>query len=332
MNVKQRRALWRVVQVALLALVAWFIYRTIAHDLSELTWDDVLRWRPVFLPLLISFGMLVAVYIAHALLWRMIMRDLRIGNLSVRATLQVYFVAGLGRYIPGKLWQLAGLALLSRRAGLPGLPAAAAQVLGQVAFLTTGLLFLGLSLPDWENALGPQAAGALTLATVVLVVGGGALWALVASPVGHGFRTWLTRRLGARVGERLTAAFELADRVTAGHAIKWAIGYALSWIALGAAFAVFAIAFVPAAALSVRFLSGVVAASYLSGYIAVFAPAGIGVRELAMLYLLEQVMPQEGAALVVSAMSRVWFTAGELVPLAFVPFLPARPAVEEETG
>jgi hypothetical protein len=50
-----------------------------------------------------------------------------------------------------------------------------------------------------------------------------------------------------------------------------------------------------------------------------------------MLILLRQAVP-DAAAVVISVMSRVWFTAAELLPLAFVPGLPPVPPapVEEE--
>jgi hypothetical protein len=78
-------------------------------------------------PLAASFTLLVGVYIAHALLWRRIMSDLQIARPTVRATLRVYFLASLGRYLPGKVWQLAGLAVLAGRAGMPAGSAAAAR-------------------------------------------------------------------------------------------------------------------------------------------------------------------------------------------------------------
>ena len=102
----------------------------------------------------------------------------------------------------------------------------------------------------------------------------------------------------------------------------WAAGYALSWIVLGMAFTFFVAAFEPTAAALPRYLGGVVAAAYLAGYLFVLAPAGIGVREAAMLVLLQRVMPDAAGALVVSALSRVWFTAAELLPLALVPIMP----------
>lgn len=332
-SVSVHRLLVRLAQGALLALILWGIYRVLAPELGQLSWADLTRWRPAATPLLASFGLLVAVYIGHALLWRQIMRDLSIGAPTVRTTIRVYFTASLGRYLPGKLWQLAGLAVLARQAGLPPGRAAAAAVLGQVGFLTTGLLYLGITLPEWDSALGLAGGGGpgpLTLGAVLLITGGAVMWMLVATPVGHGFRAWMVRRAGARAAEGLGAAFRLADGIRPRDAMVWAAGYALSWIALGMAFTLFVAAFEPTAATMPRYLGGAVAAAYLAGYLFVLAPAGIGVREAAMLILLQRVMPDAAGALVVSALSRVWFTAAELVPLAFVPVLRGGSTVEEE--
>jgi uncharacterized membrane protein YbhN (UPF0104 family) len=155
---------------------------------------------------------------------------------------------------------------------------------------------------------------------VLLIAGGGVIWLLVATPIGHGFRERLGRALGERGGQRVGAAFALADRVRPRDAALWATAYALSWVLLGTAFVLFAAAFHPPLAAQPRFVAGTVAAAYLVGYLFILVPAGIGVREGAMLLLLQQVMPA-GGALVVSVLSRVWFTAAELVPLAFLPAL-----------
>jgi hypothetical protein len=301
----------------LLAVVAWGVWRTIGPDLAGLSRGDLLRWQPSIGGLLLSTVLLVGVYVAHAVLWRRIMRDLEIGEPGPRDTMRVYFVASLGRYVPGKLWQIAGLALLARRAGLPAGGAAAAAVLGQFAFLTTGLLCLAILLPGWAGG-----APALIAAVAVVLLAGG-LWVLVETPVGHGGREWLRGRLGSRLGSRLEAAFELADRVRPFDALAWAVGYGFTWVLLGLAFSIFVSAFVPAASTHSKHLAGTIAASYLAGYVMVLAPAGLGVRETAMVGLLSQVpgMPVAGAV-ALPIFSRIWFTLAELLPLALVPVLP----------
>lgn len=337
MSAGARRALVRLGQGVLLALIAWGIYRVLAPEVGQLSREDLTRWRPAALPLVSSFVMLVLFYIGHAFIWRRIMSDLGVGRPPAGTTLRIYFLASLGRYVPGKLWALAGLAVLAGRAGLPPGAAAAAQVLGQFGFLATGMLFLGLTLPEWPAALGEGAANGaaatlpLTIGASMLVLAGATVWLLVATPLGHGFRERLAAALGERAGERLRGAFALADRVRPVDAALWAGAYALSWVVLGLAFAMFVAAFEPATAAHTRYVAGTVAAAYLVGYLFIVVPAGIGVREGAMVLLLAQVMPHPAGALVVSALSRVWFTVAELVPLALLPALPG-PSVKERVG
>jgi hypothetical protein len=75
------------------------------------------------------------------------------------------------------------------------------------------------------------------------------------------------------------------------------------------------------------------AASYLGGYLAIFAPAGAGVREGVMGLLLTQVAPPP-AAIVIAVASRIWFTATELIVLLVIPFLrrPPEELAAEESG
>jgi hypothetical protein len=229
------------------------------------------------------------------------------------------------------VWQIASLAALAGRAGMAAGRAAAASVIAQVAFISTGLLFLGAVLPRWTPAIddqrtlqtfNPGIAGAAILIGTALII-----WVLVATPAGHGFRTFIIRRadrgLGQTAGGRIGSALALVDQITLRSGVIWAIGYAASWILLGAAFLLFVLAFYPAAAQHAAFAAGVVTAAYLSGYVAFFLPAGAGVREVTMGVLLGQIMPVPAAAMIAVA-SRVWFTAAELLPLALIPLAPER--------
>jgi hypothetical protein len=325
---KPGRALLWALQLALLALVGWFVYRALAGQLAHVRWEDVRSvGTPALAPLLVSLLLLLGVLLMHALLWRRILLDLDGGHPGARDTLQVYFVSALGRYVPGKLWQLAGVAMLARRAGLAPARSAAAAVLGQVAFLSTGLLYLALLLPEWRDAL-PEGsvAGALdplTLAGALLGLTALAVWLLVATPLGHEARALATRRLGPRMGERMSTVLAVADRIRPRAALLWAAGYALSWVLLGVAFVAFVAAFEPVALEHVRKTAGTIAASYLVGYLFIIAPAGAVVREAAMFALLSHFLPT-AAALVIPVLSRLWFTAAELLPLALIPLFPKR--------
>jgi glycosyltransferase 2 family protein len=314
-----RRTAWRIAQVALLGLVAVGVYRAVAGSLEGVSITELLRWPVRLERLALSLALLLSVYITHAGLWRKIMSDLDIARPSAATTVRVYFMASLGRYLPGRLWALAGLAVLSQRAGIPPAPAAAAAVIGQVAFLSTGLLLLAAALPGWAEPLTLWFAGG------ALVGGAAAAWLIFGSDAGHGLRLRLLNIIGnGRAGQQLGLALQLVERVRPAKAAVWAAAYGMSWVVLAAAFTLFVAAFVPGAGSEFRQLGGTVAASYLVGYIAIFSPGGIVVREGAMAALLSDIMPLP-AAIVVAVASRLWFTAAELLPLLAVPIISSAP-------
>lgn len=67
------------------------------------------------------------------------------------------------------------------------------------------------------------------------------------------------------------------------------------------------------------------AAAYFAGYLAVFAPAGLGVRESSLVGLLTPILGAE-ASLILSALQRVWITATELVAASAGAFVLRKPA------
>ena len=300
--------LLRVGQIALIAAASYGIARALAPDLGRISAHDLAQWRPRISTLLLATALLVALYLFHFVLWRRILAVLGGVKPGLKSALRVYFVSSLGRYIPGKFWQIAGLVVLAQQAGLSAVAATAASLVGQFGVLTTGLFYLALLLPGWGGRA--PIAGAV----VLIVLGAGSFFVFTATRVGHAARAALTRRFGQRFGNALM----LLDRIRWHDAVLWFVAYAASWALFGMAFVAFVGAFVPLAATSHLHIAGIIAAAYLFGYVALFAPAGLGIREAVMLGLLTQVMPAS-AALVVSVASRVWLTLGELLPLALVP-------------
>jgi hypothetical protein len=333
---RRRRWLLRALQLVLLAAVGAGVYRALRGQLSQLSWEQI---RAVGTPsagiLALSTAALLGVYVLHALLWRRITADVGGGSAPVRAALHAYFVSSLGRYLPGRLWQLAGLAVLSSRAGLAPSRAVAASVLGQLGFLTTGLLFLGICLPDLAARLGggstPGALNPVLLASALVVFAALTIWLLAATRLGRVLHRWAERRLGQRMGERVAATLAIADEVEPRRALLWAAGYAASWLLFGVAFVLFVGAFAPVRHDHLLATAGTVAASYLAGYLFILTPAGLGARETAMGVLLAQFLTP-AAALVVAVLSRVWFTVAELLPLALIPLLPRHAARPSTSG
>jgi len=97
---------------------------------------------------------------------------------------------------------------------------------------------------------------------------------------------------------------------TATFGVRWVVLHTLVWLAYGLAFALFVRGLgLEQATLS---LAAAFSAAYLLGYLAFFAPAGIGVREGVLIALIR---PSLGAAAVgVAVLARLWMTLVELVP------------------
>ena len=308
---ENRRWLWRALQLVILALVAWGMYRALAPELAKINVADFRRFRPSWPLVALSTVLLIAMYVLHAFLWRAIVVSLGRTPIGAGAAYRVYFVSSLGRYLPGKLWQVAGMAALAQRAGVSPVAATAAALVGQLAFLSMGMVFLAALLPSLYGPLAGIGAAVLFAAAVVLFI-------LADTARGAALR----HRLLSKLGPRFAAAGELLDQLKARRAAAWWIGYGISWLMLGGSFALFVIAFAPDQAEHYRLFAGTVAVSYLGGLL-LFTPAGIGVREAAMLTLLTPVITAP-AAVVVSAASRLWFTAAELLPLAVLPVVDDR--------
>jgi hypothetical protein len=309
-----KRRLGIILQLALVAAVAWLLWRRLSPELGRLRPEDFARWRPSAALLVLSTAGLTLLHLFQAYLWRRVVIDVGAPAPDARTTVRVYFVAGLARFIPGNLWQFAGLAALGRQSGIPALAASAAGVIGNLAFLGTGVVFLAFTLPG--------TAGAFELLLGVLLAGAAIASAFVftATPVGARVRGFVR----ARAPERLAPALELAGRIRPSHALAWTIGYGLSWLLFAASFAVFVEAFVPGTIGHFRQLGGVMAASYIGGYIVLAAPAGLGVREGIMLTLLVGLVPASAAALI-SVAARVWFLVAEALALGSFLLLPRHP-------
>ncbi len=308
-----KRGLMLTLRLALLALVAWAVWRRLGPALQGVRVQDFGQWRPAVGPLVASTIGLTLLHLFQAYLWRRVVIDVGAPPPDARTTVRVYFVAGLARFIPGSLWQFAGLAVLGRESGIPALASAAAGAIGNVVFLGAGVVFLAFTMP------GLNGATALFAGTGVAAGLGAAGWLFAASGPGARARVWLARR----APERVRPALELVGRIRPAHALAWTLGYGASWVLLGASFTVFVTAFVPGSLEHFRALSGVMAFAYIGGYIVLFAPAGIGVREGIMGLALVGLVPAP-AIVLISLAQRVWFFAAELLALGTFPLLPGR--------
>jgi len=288
----------RALQIALTVLVTWAIFRAVGVSLDDLRGLDSSRWRPRPGWFVASCALLLTGYLVSAALWARMVREMGGAALGSAAGVRIYFIANLGRYIPGKLWQIAGLAALARREGVPASVATAAAVLGQgMALVGATLIGLGTLL----QARGPWRAWGVAIVAVAVA-------GVVVASVPGAFRkiTGLWFRL-ARTPEpediRPGPAFALGW--VGLYTVNWAI-YAASFWLLVKSFQLPATLFEAAPAF---------AAAYVIGYAFLPAPAGVGVREGALVAFLGPVVGV-ATATALALVARLWTTGVEVVPAA----------------
>lgn len=276
-------------------MVTWFIASRAGLTASRLRGVEISTWDVQWTLFGASCLLLLFGYFGTGLLWGHIVRGLGGPTLPRSESVRLFMVANLGRYVPGKVWQIAGLVALSRREGIPASTATAAAVLGQGIGLASATIIGLTSL--WGIA--DEATWRWILPTVLL---GGTLLGL-APPVFHALvGTWF----------RLAKTEPPQDLIPARAA---------GWFALGLAnWATYAVAFwllVEGLGLDAALLpsASAFAAAYVLGYVVVFAPAGLGVREG---FLVALMAPQVGAgpAGAVAVIARLWATIIEVVPAA----------------
>ena len=273
-------------QGALAVAVIAFVWRSAARH-----WDEFRRLefpldvRPGWIALagavvLLTYGLLVAAWRAVILGWG--------ERLGYRPALRIWTISNLGRYLPGKVWSVAGLAVLAQREGVAGWASVGAAIAMQAIAVGSGVAIAAATVPGTLSAPGILIAAGIAATTV------GAL----ALPRAVAVVARVTRRPDLR-------PLPIGAVVLAGAATT------ISWLGYGVAFWLLARGTLGATALGLAPAVGVFAAGYITGLLALFAPGGVGVREAVFIALLAPSVGS-GGAIVLGIASRVLLTLTEV--------------------
>lgn len=279
--------------------MTWLIIDRMGLNMQALRGVDPTSWVPAPVPLVASTLLLALGYFMSAALWGRIVADLGGPTLPASDAVRIFMIANLGRYIPGKIWQIAGLAAMARTRGVPAATATAAAVLGQGLALVAALLVgLGALLGG-----GPTYRAWGTGLAVAMLVG-----------IAVGITRPVFRRV-AGLWFRL-ARQEPPPGLGGAHVLRWLVLYVLNWVLYAFSFWLLAASFRQhLAAVPLVPVASAFAAAYALGYMAIFSVAGLGVREGLLVVFLTPWMGA-GPAAVFAVVARIWATVVELVPAA----------------
>lgn len=281
--------------VVLLAATGWALVSQ-GPPLAAAFRGVTVRWGGISL----ATGIVLATYAALIQGWRMLLGGWG-GGLTFPVAVRIWTIANLGRWIPGKVWSVGALGVLAEEAGVNGIAAAGAALLGTALNLGAGCaiaLLLGAQALDQVNPLW----GRLGWAGLVAFAGGLiALPRLLPHLLGR-----IARRRGVPIGAR---------QLSAGTLWTVTVVQLLSWVGYGVAFWIFARSVAPSVSGNPIAFIAVFSASYIAGYLVLIAPGGVGVREGTLTALLVSMgMATTGDAILLGVLSRAWLTVLEILP------------------
>ncbi len=280
----------------------WIIVVAIFIFLGKMVWNnwDQVKNTPFALqplPLVLSIFIFAFSYFIQIWAWYFITLRLRIA-LSPSDTLQSWFYSQLGKYLPGKVWLLLGRFYFYESKGKSRKTVSVALYLEMATMtMAAGLVFLVTLIFHGERVLSYSWRQWGWLVPLFLLG-----FIFLHPRVLQEILNWVLIRLKK---EQVSVSISYAD-------ILWILLICIAcWVVGGIGFYFFVDAVYPVAPQYFLFLTGALAISSMLGLVAIFAPAGLGVREGTLVYLLSFVMATP-VAVIVSILTRIWMTLIEI--------------------
>jgi uncharacterized membrane protein YbhN (UPF0104 family) len=298
---KSKQLLIRSVQVIVILLIFYFLIKGVVANWSQVKGFD---WKFDYPLLAISFVLQIAALCWLVQVWRWILRHSG-STVSYPGLFKIWFFANLGRYLPGKVWQFLGMVYMLEKRGVPPRNTFSTVVLAQSFSVMSGLLlafvFLGVNL--YSQFLSDNPGLMVVIAIFFLAV------------VAFACYPRLLQRL-VNFGLGILKREKISLDITRKDVIIYVLCYSVSWLLFGLAFLVFIKAMAQASLSMYPSLTGAFAFSVNIGFLVLFVPGGIGVREGLLVLLLSSLFPgffPVPVATLISLLARLWVTVAELL-------------------
>ena len=293
------RVLSTLLSVSVLAFMGW----RLVQDWRTLPPNFYAHVNPVLLPA--SLAALMPAMLLVSTRWWLTLRLMR-ARAGWWSSVRAWFLSQAGRYVPGGVWPYVSRFFLSRDEVGEDL-LLTSMVLETALRVVSEICVFLLTLPFWLHT--GFLDGRYT--AVLLAVCGLGLLMLHPAVMDRCNRLPLLRRLGLKPVDLTHLRY---DRV-----LTLLVYYAVTVVAVGAAFYVMVIAFYPLPLQAAPAVCGALSLAVVLGFLVPFVPNGWGVREGVLALLLSQLMPP-AIAILVSGVARIWLTLGEGVwILLFLP-------------
>lgn len=296
-----RRYLSKAIKFILFVAVIYFAGRQLVNNwsaVSEYTW----KFNYGYLTASLVFHIITLVLFAKS--WCTVVNALGF-KINIRQGFTISYLANLGRYIPGKFWQLFGVIYLLNKINIGKKTAFASWALTWIYGIPPAFLLGGISAYFYGNLLSDIFGGIFVNKVYIALFISAVLLVSVLFIFIPGLSIKLLNFI-LKLLKREKTNFEFKKIM----AVKVYIIYFISWIIYGLAF-YFLIKGLDITS-DVPFMVGMgsFVLAYILGLLALFSPGGLGVRELILNSMLTPYMGPVAAGIVVAA--RVWSLIAEI--------------------
>jgi hypothetical protein len=322
------------------SLAAWLKSRTVQRLVGGLVTIAIFIWilRPIVLrwhmvgnrilatsPLrfiLAAVMFATFLFVIRVISWRLIISGF--GTCLPRgAAARIWSTSELARYVPGVIWQVVGRVYLVRPYGVDAITCSTSQILELTIFLVANILLALVCLPAFAGSTlfagaSPQDQAYARDALITTAVLSPLLLLLLKPSIFYGVVNGVLRLIGKRpIATRIGGKTLLVLMLLALTGLIWQ-GLAI-WVLIGQPKALN----IPIDRIGL--IIGAYSLAWSFGFLAFWAPGGLGVRELILVTTLRYALPDSVAKSLgdadsvkaflafVAVLLRLWTIAGEFI-------------------
>ncbi len=301
MTAKGKKIIWRIFQVLIIGVIFYFLGKQLVSN-----WEQVVNydWQIRYGYLIAAVLSVVVTFYVFSSVWKIIVRSLG-KEVGYAQSFKIAYLANLGRYIPGKIWQMFGMIYLAKKEGVTEEEAVASFGMSQIFAIPSGLLsgivFLSLypGVKDFYADVPFMTTGMMTIGICIFIVS--LVVVFFPKPLER-----LANRLFALIKRKpicLQMNKSLAATIYGGYFLAWSLYGFSFWLFLKG---------ITGQETMLLPMAGIFIIAYQIGYLMLFAPGGVGPRE-AMMELMLTPFFGIGVATAIAIAARIWLIGAETV-------------------
>lgn len=295
--------------VVIIVIFGYLIWK-LAKDWSRIPFQDLHMNIPL---LVLSFIVLIPHFLFYSKSWQQIMAQLG-SCISFSQSAWMIATTQIAKYAPGRIWYMLGRVYVGKQEKLSGPNLALSMVLETCLLLiSSGILyFISTLLTGRFSAANIITCLALFVMAIVLMI-----------PAVLGWMANLALKVLKKPAIKITVTFLQIVKLT-----PWFWGL---WLSQIAGFYLLVNSFYTIPASSIFTLASAYTLSWITGFVVIFTPGGLGVREGVMTLALSTIMPP-AIAIAMSLISRVWITFFEVAVFFIGLLVKKRSASDKKPG